>query len=84
MLRMVQAQIYKDWKLIFFSIYNISNHNLGNKTVILDSEKNQIRNIEVAVTQHCRPMSYAVLLKVGDFFGGYGVLEKIAQAVSDR
>jgi hypothetical protein len=34
----------------------------NNKIMVLQSSNNQIRNIEIALTKHCDPKGYAVLL----------------------
>lgn len=53
-------------------------------TTVLKHSGNQIRNIEIALTQHCKHHGYAVLLKEGESFSSSKALEVIADAVRDR
>ena len=51
---------------------------------VVESSGNEVRNIEIAVTQHCDHKGYAVMLHHGDKFSSPKALELIAEAVKDR
>lgn len=54
------------------------------KITVLQSTHNQIRNIEIAVTKHCDPTGYAVLLHSDDKFSNFNFLADLAKLVHPR
>lgn len=51
---------------------------------VLQSKHNQIRNIEIALTKHCHPTGYAVLLRSDDKFSNFNFLADLAKLVRPR
>lgn len=71
-----------DWTLVMFGASDLSKET--DRVSILQSEGNQIRNIEVAICKVCPKRSYAVLLHKGDRFNKPFALAKIVEALQPR
>lgn len=79
-----KMQTYQDWRIIVFTKNKDKvGDRKGNILILLTSE-NQVRNIEIAVTQHCKPQTYAFLLKEGDQLMHPNSLSTVADELEDR
>ena len=78
-----REQTFQNWRLVLFAKDKIPQVN-QEKVRVLESRRNQVRNIELAVTKVCDSKGYAVLLHFGDRFNSPTVLQQISAAVRDR
>lgn len=80
----LSKQSYSNWTLTVF-LKKKANINISDKRLTtLVSEGNEIRNIEVAVTQICSQKGYAILLHEGDSFKNSISLQLIAEAFEPK
>ena len=70
--------------MVIFSQKETSIVKVPSNVFLLSSSRNQVRNIERAITQVCDPKGYAVFLKAGDKFNEVSALAIIAANVEER
>jgi hypothetical protein len=81
-LDIASRQTYKKWKQVVFTATPYDDPQLEDERyVIINSSFNSVRDIEMAVTQHCHPQGYAVLLNYNERFSSPEALAEIAKGV---
>ena len=81
--KMLEGEKYTKWKQVMF-VKDKQEPKIENNFVTLTTSGNQIRNIEVAVTQHCDHKGYALLMNLGEKFSMKSPLISIADSLADR
>jgi hypothetical protein len=65
LLHLLSHQTYKKWKQVMFVSDMNSLPKVEDPRLVFLPSSNIVRNIEIAVTQQCSPLSYAILLNPG-------------------